>query len=240
MFDNVLASVRIGAAEVDTLLETDTVRPGDTLPVQVVVDGGKVDQDIEAIELDLETKRELDEGRDTYDISTHNITGAFTIEEGERKVFEAEIPIHPETPVTTMNAGTNRAEVWIDTDLEIDRAIDADDTDYLNVAPTGPMAAMLEAVEEAGHRLSKVTVDPDTIATKDAQAQLPIDQEFEFKPTGNRSYEEMEVHFIPRADITHVLLEFDHTIGREEFESMQIYHDDYSVDELRRAFERFA
>ena len=61
MFDNVLASVRIGAAEVDTLLETDTVQPGDTLPVQVVVEGGKVDQDIEAIELELETRRYLDE-----------------------------------------------------------------------------------------------------------------------------------------------------------------------------------
>ncbi|MDS0258159.1 sporulation protein [Haloarcula sp. S1CR25-12] len=240
MFDNVLASVRIGAAEVDTLLETDTVRPGETLPVRVVVDGGKVDQDIEAIELELETRRERDEATDEYDISTHRVTGPFTIEAGEREVFESEIPIHHETPVTTLDAKTNRAKVWIDTDLEIDRAIDADDTDYLQVAPTEPMAAMLEAVERAGHRLSKVTVDTDTIATKDAQAQLPVDQEIEFKPTGSRSYSELELHFIPREEVTHVLLEFDHSIGSENFESMQVYHDDYSVDELRRAFERFA
>jgi sporulation-control protein len=240
MFDNVLASVRIGAAEVDTLLETDTVRPGDTLPVQVVVEGGKVDQDIETIELELETRRYLDEGRDSYELSSHHITGAFTVEAGDRKVFESEIPIHPETPVTTLNAKKNRAEVWIDTDLEIDRAIDADDTDYLNVAPTEPVAAMLEAIEQAGHRLHEVAVDNDRIATNDAQAQQPVDQEIVFKPTGDRSYKELEVHFVPREDVTHVLLEFDYRIRSEEFESMQVYHDDYSVEELRRAFERYA
>jgi len=240
MFDNVLASVRIGAAEVDTLLETDTVRPGDTLPVQVVVEGGKVDQDIETIELDLETRRELDEGTDTHEISNHHITGPFTIGEGEQKVFESEIPVHPETPVTTLDAKKNRAEVWIDTDLEIDRAIDADDTDHLNVAPTEPMAAMLEAIQQAGHRLYEVTVDNDRVATNDAQAQLPADQEIVFKPTGDRSYKELEVHFIPREDITHVLLEFDYRMRSEQFESMQVYHDDYDVAELRRAFERYA
>jgi len=240
MFDNVLASVRIGAAEVDTLLESDTVRPGETLSTQVVVDGGNVDQDIEAIELELKTKRERDEGSDTYEIGSTRVTGAFTIHEDEQRVFEADIPIHRETPVTTLGGRRDHSKVWIDTDLEIERAIDADDTDYLNVAPTDPMAAMLDAVSAAGHSLHEVTVDTDIISTGHEDARLPVDQEIVFKPDGGRDYKEVEVHLLPRAEVTHVLLEFDYRIKSEQFEAMVIDHDDYSVDSLRREFDRLA
>lgn len=240
MFDNVLASVRIGAAEVDTLLERDTVQPGETLSTQVVVDGGNVDQDIEAIELELKTKRELDEGSDTYEIASKRVTGAFTIHEDEQKIFEADIPIHHETPITAIDARHDTSKVWIDTDLEIDKAIDADDTDHLNVAPTEPVAAMLDAVSAAGHSLHEITVDTDRIAIYDEQAQLPVDQEFVFKPDGNRDYKEVEIHFLPREDVTHVLVEFDYRVASEEFESIVIDHDDYSADGLRRRFERLA
>lgn len=240
MFDNVLASIRIGAAEVDTLLERDTVRPGETLETQVVVDGGKVDQDIQAIELELETEREVGDSRQTYEISSKHVTGPFTIEEGDRKVFEATILIHRETPVTTLDARYNHAKVWIDTDLEIERAIDADDTDYLNVAPTEPMEAMLDAVSQAGHSLYEVSVDNDRISVGNATADLPLDQEFVFRPQGDRDYTELEVHFLPRDSVTHVLLEFDYRLKSERFESIEIDHDSHSVDELRDAFERYA
>ncbi|PSP93279.1 hypothetical protein BRC91_10335 [Halobacteriales archaeon QS_4_62_28] len=48
-----MASVRIGAAAVDTRLDQGTVRPGETLSTQVVVEGGEVAQDIKGIELEL-------------------------------------------------------------------------------------------------------------------------------------------------------------------------------------------
>ena len=240
MFDNVLASVRIGAAEVDTLLERDTVRPGETLSTQVVVEGGNVDQDIEAIELELKTRREREEGSDTYEISSQRVTGAFTIHEDEQRVFEADVPIHQETPITSLDARRDDSKVWIDTDLEIDRAIDADDTDHLNVAPTDPMATMLEAVSSAGHSLHEITVDTDHIATHHEESHLPVDQEIVFKPEGDRDYTEVEIHFLPREHETHVLVEFDYRIASEDFESLVIDHDDYSVESLRREFERVA
>lgn len=240
MFDNVLASVRIGAAEVDTLLEQDTIQPGETLSTQVVVDGGNVDQDIEAIELELKTRRELDEATDTYEIASKRVTGEFTIHEDERQVFEADIPIHQETPLTALDARHDESKVWIDTDLEIDKAIDADDTDHLNVAPTDPMATMLDAVAKAGHSLYEITVDSDRIRTHHEEAHLPVDQEIVFKPDGDRDYTEVEIHFLPREHETHVLVEFDYRIASEDFESMVIDHDDYSVESLRREFERLA
>lgn len=240
MFDNVLASVRIGAAEVDTLLDRETVRPGETLSTQVVVDGGNVDQDIEKIELELKTKRERGDATETYEISREVVTGSFTIEEGEQQVFEADLPIHRETPVTTLGARRNEAKVWIDTDLEIDRAIDADDTDYLDVAPTEPMTAMLDAVERAGHELSEVTIDDDRIGAGSERADLPLDQEIVFRPTGSRDYKELEIHFLPRETTTHVLVEFDYTMRAEQFEAIEIDHADYSVQSLERAFERLS
>jgi sporulation-control protein len=240
MFDDVLASVRIGAAKVDTIPETSTVQPGETLPVRVEVDGGNVDQDIEAIELELTTRRKVNDARQTYEISSQRVTGPFTIEEGDQETFEAEIPIHRETPVTTMDVRRNKAEVWIDTDLEIDRAIDGDDTDYLDIEPTGPMAAMLEAVEQAGHDLKEVSVDNDRIGVGNERADLPVDQEFVFKPTSGRDYKELEIHFVPRDAETHVLVEFDYRMKSEQFESVRIDHADYDVDSLRQTFERVA
>jgi sporulation-control protein len=237
MFDKVLASVRIGGAEVDALLDKDSVEPGETLPTRVVVDGGKTDQDIEHIDLELRTRRERGETHDTYEISSTRVTGAFTIGAGERRVFETDLPIHPETPVTAVEAPHDQSEVWIDSDLAIDRAIDADDSDQLAVEPTAPMQALLDAVSQAGHELHAITVDDDRIVAGDVRADLPVDQEFVFRPVEDRAYSEIEVHFLPGGETTQVLVEFDAHHGGERVEVLSIDHDDYSVDSLRQAFE---
>lgn len=238
MFDKVLASVRIGAATVDTRLDRETIQPGDTLSTQVVVDGGDVDQDIEGIELELKTKRKNGDVNETYELTSERVTGPFTVEEGGRRVFEADLHIPHETPVTTVDPTRGRSpKVWIDTDLEIDRAIDADDTDYLAVEPTDPVRAMLEAVKNAGNRLREVTVDNDPISVGDASANYPVDQEFVFKPE-NAEYRETEIHFLPRDAVTHVLVEFDYRMQTEQFDSVRIDHDGYTVEGLREEFER--
>jgi len=238
MFDKVMASVRIGAAEVDTLLDKESVEPGETLPVRVVVEGGEVDQEIDEIDLELKAKRDVDDVTNNYEIRSWEVARDFVIQEDEERVFDAELQIHRETPVTTVQARRQKSRVWIDTDLDIEKAIDADDTDYLDVEPTGPMRAMLDAVSGAGHELYEVSVDNDRIRAGDARAQLPIDQEFVFKPTGSASYKEIEIHFLPRETATHVLVEFDYRVGSEEFEVLTIDHADYSVEGLQREFER--
>ncbi|MFC7165389.1 sporulation protein [Halospeciosus flavus] len=240
MFDKVLASVKIGAATVDTRLDQDTVQPGETLSTQVVVDGGEVDQDIRGIELELETKREHGDVTETYALTSERVAESFTIEEGEQRVFEVDLQIPYETPITTINAKRGRSpKVWIDTDLEIDRAIDTDDTDYLSVEPTAPVQAMLDAVENAGNYLKEVTVDNDRISVGDETANYPVDQEFVFKPQ-NGDYKEVEIHFLPRDTATYVLVEFDYRMRSEQFHSIQINHDDYTVEYLQQEFERLA
>ncbi|MFB6152034.1 MAG: sporulation protein [Haloarculaceae archaeon] len=240
MFENVLASVRIGAAAVDTRLDQSVVAPGETFSAQVVVDGGEVDQDIEGIELELKTRREVEDARRPYEIDSYHVTDSFTIHEDEREVFDVEWRLHPETPVTTVDARYNRAEVWIDTDLAIDRAIDADDTDYLDVGPTAPVEAMLDAVAAAGYSLHEVTVDDDRIGVNDRRSDLPLDQEFVFRPDGSAGFTEVEVHFLPDDGATDVLLEFDRSHRSESFESLRIDHDDFDADSLSRRFREIA
>jgi len=240
MFDKVLASVRIGAAAVDTRLDQDTVRPGETLSTQVVVEGGEVAQDIEGIELELKTRRETGDASDTYELTEEHVTDSFTIEEDEQRVFEADLHVPHETPITTVEAKRGRSpKVWVDTDLAIDQAIDADDTDSLAVEPTAPIQAMLDAVESAGNQLKEVTVDDDRIGVDDERANYPVDQEFVFKPH-DADYKEAEIHFLPRGTVTHVLVEFDYRIHSEQFYSLRISHDNYTVEELQREFERLA
>lgn len=238
MFDKVLASVRIGAAEVDTRLNQDAVQPGETLSTQVVVDGGEVDQDIEGIELELKTKRKNGDVKQTYELASERVIDSFTIEENEQRVFETDLYVPRETPVTTVDPKRGRSpKVWIDTDLEIDRAIDADDTDYLAVEPTAPVQAMLDAVGNAGNRLKEVTVDNDRISVGDVSANHPVDQEFVFTPQ-SADYKEVEIHFLPRDSMTHVLVEFDYRLQSEQFHSIRIEHGDYTVEGLQAEFER--
>lgn len=125
-----------------------------------------------------------------------------------------------ETPITTVDAGRSRSpRVWIDTDLKIDRAVDADDTDHLAVEPTASAQAMLDAVKTAGHDLKEVTVDDDEISVGDVRADHPLAQEFVFRPH-SADYKQVEVHFLPHSDTTQVLVKFDYRRRSKQFHSI--------------------
>lgn len=240
MFDNLLASVRIGAAEVDTLLDQEELYPGDEFSAQIVVKGGKVAQEIEGLELRLITEMR----EKAHESGTHNvidrwqINDEFTIGVGEETVIPFESRLHPETPVTAIDVPRHLTKVWIATGLSIDTAIDAKDKDYLTVMPTPPMEAMLQAIERCGLTIRKVTVDNDYITVGNDRSDLGCDQEFEFRTKGSRhNFTESEVHFLPHSDHTKVLLEFDNSRG-ETFRSMTIDHDNYSVEGLAEEYRR--
>lgn len=239
MFDNLLASVRIGAAEVDTLLDQETLYPGDEFSAQIVIKGGKVAQEIEGLELRLITEmREKSTESGTHNvIDRWPINDEFTIGAGEKKVIPFESRLHPETPVTAIDAPRQLTKVWIATGLSIDAALDDKDKDYLTVMPTPPMEAMFRAVERCGLSLRKVTVDNDRITIGNDTSDLRCDQEFEFRLTNasTHNFNESEIHFLPHSDHTNVLLEFDKS-HRETFRSMTIDHDNYSVEGLAEEY----
>jgi sporulation-control protein len=236
-----LASVRIGDAEVDTLVPDGVVYPGESFEARIRVRGGDVTQEIEGLELQLvaNVQEEHSDIGQSKLIERWGVVDAFTIGPGEEEIVPFEGRLHPETPVTTVEARRNLAQVWLQTGLAIDAAIDAEYTDYLEIAPTSPMEAMLDVVDRSGFYLDKISIDRERVGGVEWRADLALDQEFEFKPQGrSRSkFDKVELHFVPRDEKTRILLEFERPHRTETFRTMTIEHDDIDVDAITSTFQ---
>lgn len=241
MFKNLLASVRIGAATVDTRLDGEAFRPGDTFTAQVVVQGGEVDQKIEGLELGLVVEDQADHEELNYTtvIETWEIADAFVIEAGEEKIIPFEGKLHPETPVTETEGVENRTDVWIQTGLAIDNAVDAGDRDAMKVCLTEAMEAVLEAVRRAGYHLYNVKLDAETMKVGGEKSELALDQEYVFKPDEGTEgpFIEIEVHFLRRPEgYTDVLLEFEFEDHSERFRTMRVEHEGLEAEKVAASF----
>lgn len=205
----VLASVGIGNASVDTVLEHDRVQPGEAVGAEVRVDGGNADQEVERIELEIKTRYLTEE--DSYQeitVDRLHLTDGFTIEAGDQTVYETEITIPYETPLTMGDA-----RVWVDTDLEIPVAVDPEDEDPLQVEPTDRMQAVFDAAEELGLSFSKADCQADPSGRYVGRKFF---QEFEFRPASGRyadSLDEIELVFDSTSERLTVYLEVDEQGG---------------------------
>jgi len=205
----VLASVGIGNASVDTVLDSDRVQPGTTVGADVRVDGGDAEQAIERIELELKTRYLTEE--DSYQgvtVDRLHITDGFTIEAGEQAVYGTDITIPYATPLTMGDA-----RVWVDTDLEIAVAVDPEDEDSLQVEPTDRMQAVFDAAEDLGFSLGKADCQADPYGRYVGRSYF---QEFEFRPADGRysdRLDEIELIFDPGPDGLTVYLEVDERGG---------------------------
>ncbi len=137
MFNKLKASLGIGAAKVDTVLQSMNVAQGEMLKGVVHIQGGDVAQDIDAIKLKLctEMKVEVDDStsHETFVLGQLEAVQPFTIQPGENKQVPFEFKLHDETPITVLNAKMNQSYVWVETTLDIDFAIDPKDRDMVNV-----------------------------------------------------------------------------------------------------------
>jgi sporulation-control protein len=203
-----LSRIGIGSAEVDTILETETVEPGNSVPARIEIEGGSEDQTVEAIEVAVMTryKIETDDGTAYSNVAIHEsqLTDGFTIEEGEQRTIDAgEIQIPETTPVTLGNT-----EVWIHTGLDIDWSVDPDDTDHLEIEPDPYRSATMDAVEDLGFSLH-------TVENIDASRFGPhrFAQEFEYRPQAGSRYasdlDEIELVPVHQGDSLDVIVEVD-------------------------------
>jgi sporulation-control protein len=115
MFKKILASVGIGAAKVDTILETEHLQPGQLFNANIVITAGDVAQEIAGLDLFLMTRVKVDGEEGEYFtnhvIDQWRITDIGTVEPGEVKSIPFEARLHPETPITGINAGYNQSHV---------------------------------------------------------------------------------------------------------------------------------
>ncbi|WP_117236327.1 sporulation protein [Vibrio maerlii] len=185
-FKKTLASLGIGSAKVDAVLQQEILNPGDQVQVVIHVYGGSTAQEIGNINVKLccQYKEEVSADNDnrnsgrkkivnkSYVLSKWQLPYAFTIDSGEEREFEVTLDVPWNTPVTIGDA-----KVWLDTSLDISLAVDPSDKDILTVRPDPLMDGILTALEEQGLRIRQVECE----AAKGFA--LPFVQEFEFVPT---------------------------------------------------------
>lgn len=227
---SVLSSIGIGSATVDTVLDSETIHPGESVDLHVEIEGGSSPQEIDRIYFQLQTRYlSGDGGYETATIQEAVAEKEFTVEPDEYREFPASMTLPDVTPITR-----GAVSVWLKTGLDIDWAKDPQDRDEIDVVPTEKMAAVLDAVEGIGFAFSESDCKQASV-----YSPAPFVQEFEFEPTNTtwrRRLDELELVFAPLADELEVHVEVDRresvytdlTGGDERTEWKTITHTDTS------------
>ncbi|WP_281560011.1 sporulation protein [Thalassomonas sp. RHCl1] len=216
-FNKVLGAVGIGAAKVDTQLANTEVEPGGEVCGIVKITGGKTEQNINKIDLDLlcnytvEIEREDSEGNSEtvtevrhYTLDRFKIEETFTITPGEVKEIPFAFALSEDAPLTVGHSKT-----WIDTNLDIEMALDKSDKDYLQVVPSHLQLAVIHALEAIGFKLYEADCEGIESASF---SRLPFVQELEFKTISgdfHKKLDEVEVVFFPRGEQLEIIFEID-------------------------------
>ncbi|SFJ10504.1 sporulation protein [Thermoflavimicrobium dichotomicum] len=206
-FKRIAASMGVGGAEVDTVLDKSTFCPGDLITGTIHVRGGSVKQDIDDIDLYVMTRyiMEKDDQRIYQEskITTFRAVNRFTILPREEKSFPFQFRLPLDTPISL-----GSCMVWIKTNLDIKHGLDAQDNDQIQVRPHPWIDKILNAVSDCGFRLREA----DCEYAPYFRRRLPFVQEFEFVPN-TRKYQnkldEIELVFHLEENGLEVALEVD-------------------------------
>ena len=204
-FNKVLASVGIGAATVDTILEKEQVIPGEEIKGIVNIRGGNTEQRIDDIYLAINTKY-IKESNDkksyvTATIERFRLAAAFTLDASDRREIPFSFHLPLDTPITL-----GRTKVWVTTGLDIKNAVNPSDKDFIKVVPNQLLNGVMNSLSALGFRLREVECEEANYRTRNA---LPFIQEFEFVPiTGyfRGRLDELELIFMPTSKTTADLL----------------------------------
>ncbi|CAH9054515.1 Sporulation-control protein spo0M [Pseudoalteromonas holothuriae] len=244
MFKKILASVGIGAATVDTVLETEHLYPGQKFQAKIIIEGGDVSQQVSGLEMALMTrvKVENDDGHYfvNHVIETWKIGEQFDIASGQTKVIPFEARLHSETPITELNAGYNHCHVWLETGLDIDLALDPTDRDTLHIYPNDAIKTCMSAMEKLGFGLVKADVEKGQLRASNFHTVSGCYQELEYRPHSKSLFgiQEVELSFVPEAHRTHVLIELDRAFRSDGYVDLTIEHDQVNLSQLCDQLER--
>lgn len=214
-----LASIGVGSARVDSILQQEFLIPGEKANISVEIYGGATSQEIDNIDLKIYCRYVDEEPADNHKSQGDSHSGrmkrvhrnfalaswklpyAFVIEAGQQRNFDIELEIPINTPVTIGDT-----KVWLETGLDISMAKDPTDKDVLTVRPTAMMDGVFNALEEEGLRIRQVECE----ATKGFA--LPFVQEFEFVPTTGQfhgRWRELEIVAYQHSDSLQLWFEID-------------------------------
>lgn len=247
MFKQLLASIGIGKAKVDTILLDAQLRAGDTFKIEIEITGGDVPQELNAIELAVmaAAKTEADVGENEIKYNKSVVLQRWTeqlnltIGPGETINNQFELRLHPEIPATNL-FGNRIGKVWLQTGLDIKNGIDGSDKDPLNIVPSNTQLAVLDMVQQSGYRLFKADIEAGRVRARHFTSHLPCYQEYEFKPQSRSFFgaKELEVTFVDNGQETGVLIEIDRAFIGDGYKSISIPNHCDTVAAVRPYIER--
>ncbi len=215
-FKKMLSKVGVGSAKVETELFNEEFIPGEPVTGIVNIEGGSVNQDIDAVYFRIKSTYEDeiefqgDDGKEKKDIvreaeiMSFQLSEAFTLAPGEKVSFDLDFILPLDTPATA-----GKAMTWIETGLDIKMALDPGDKDYIKILPHPLAHEVLIAAQTLGFQLSEVVCEP---ASSALAMRLPFFQEFELKPVRGQfmgRLDEIELVFKPGDSSVEVLMEVD-------------------------------
>ncbi|WP_343562057.1 sporulation protein [Kiloniella sp. b19] len=210
MLKKVFASIGIGAAQIDAVLEDDHIEQGSEVRGYFDIRGGDVEQEIDHINLNLMTRAKTDEAWHSVCLASMKVAGSFKLQPAEQKRLPFSFRLHPETPITALELRNNQSVVWLQSSLDIDNALDPTDKDYLWVYPSQVVRHFMTALEEAGFGMVKADVEKGYLRTRTFASRSGCYQELEYRPLNWRSgTREIELSFVPDGEIMHCLIEVD-------------------------------
>ncbi|MGO4108914.1 sporulation protein [Paenibacillus sp. YAF4_2] len=207
MFNRLLASIGIGSAKLDTLLEKSQYVPGEEARGVVNIRGGSVAQNIDTIQISVMTEY-IRESND-HKVRAHGEVGRFhvnaapfTLQAGETKEVPFSFRLPYQTPLTI-----GRAPVWVKTELDVRGGVDPGDNDRIDVLPTSGINTVLHALDLLGFRLRNAECE----YSPRHGGGMPFVQEFEFVPTSQfrGQLDELEVMFFSSDRELELLLQVD-------------------------------
>lgn len=203
-----LTSIGVGAATVDTRLETEEVSPGEEIRGVVELKGGDSAQEIDAINLEVQTDYKRESGdttvRETATIERFSVASAMTVEPKAQDQIPFSFRLPYDTPLTL-----GRSTVWIRTALDVKMAVDPSDRDPITVRPDATTRTILDAVQELGFVLREAENEE---LPYHHRRRMVFAQEFEFVARSGEfrgRLDELEMVMFPSEGEVELMLQVD-------------------------------
>ena len=207
-FRRLLSSIGVGAAKVDTRLESSDLAPGDEVRGVVEVHGGDSDTEIDGIRLEVQTHYKRESGDDTVTetgtIERFQVAGHTVVKARDRDELPFSFALPYDTPLTM-----GHSSVWVRTALDVKQAMDPSDSDAISVRPTSTQKKILDAFKQLGFILREA--DNEDLPHR-LRRNLPFAQEFEFVARSGEfrgHFDEVEMVMFPSAGSVEVVLQID-------------------------------
>ncbi|MBY5921816.1 sporulation protein [Ferrimonas balearica] len=166
-----LSSAGIGAARVDTLLGKEEYQPGETIDAKVMLYAGRVDQRIDGIHFSVHSKINA---KEQAEIAHCTLAEGMLLKAHSVVELPVKLALPEFTPISM-----GPIQSWLNTGLDIPKAIDPTDRDTIRIVPTAAQQAVLDAFEELGFEHSGVEIEPLPIQSR---LGLPFLQRWHYRP----------------------------------------------------------